>query len=224
MVRHGRRCLTGSTRGRASAGRPDTALRASGNPDRSLRRPRCAVPERKHAIGDALPDVFDGAADANLAIRFALDLEQQCGHRQHGLLRAREVDLERKELVGDVLGRAVARGARPLWRRHEDREHAAGEAAFARTRQIKLALAVAGHEALHRIRAFTQKEAKQHVVVTVEDGYGLFGHLDDRHWRDSREDAFLPHRGAVLAGIFAMRLRRDNELILLEFVALRLAA
>ncbi len=162
---------------------------------------------RQHAGFDAPPDFVDGTADADLAARLAFDADQDRRHARDDRLRLREFERRRQRRAHGGVERECVACAAPsaVWRRHEDREQPAGEAALPGHRQVELPFGLAFEEGARRVRAAAREQPQQHVIVPIEDRNGP--------WRC--------HRRSSVAASLAMRpLPADGVDMLFESTAI----
>ena len=155
-------------------------------PDRSDRAQACLVEHVEHAqvridglcaldVEDrgeragrkARADVRCAPADRHLALRIALDAQEQGRHLQRDLLGARQFELGRqRNVVLRLCHHLVDAGIVGGW--HEDGEEAAGEAPGPHARQVEMACILTVQECLFGVAAAAAQEPQQDVVVAVE--------------------------------------------------------
>src|SRR3984893_17796525 len=165
----------------------------------------------QHAILQALLDLTDVAANANLAFRLPLDTEKKRQHAEYSRLRHRQFDGRRDQGVRiDVSrGRFVLWASCSIARRHENREQPPGESSLMRHWKIQLAFAPSFEECPGGVCAAAPVKTQQDVVVAVEDRHAprrchkrlaplqIFRMRPLRDWRLSRRKLGWPsHRGS----------------------------
>ena len=126
---------------------------------------------RQHAVLQALLDIIDVAADANVALRLPLNTEKKRHHAEDSpLRRPQSKGRRRRRAATDVSRRRFAVAAnRPISRRDEDREQPSSESSLTRHRKIQLALGLSFEERPGRVRAAAPVKTQQDVIVAVED-------------------------------------------------------
>jgi len=118
-----------------------------------------------------LLNVSNIAADANAALRLALDTQKKRHHTQYSPLRRRQFDCWRRQgATTDALrGCFIVRAILAIARRDEDREQPTNESSLTRHGKIQLAFGFSFEEGAGDVRSAASVKAKQNVIVAVEN-------------------------------------------------------